>query len=135
MTKKKQVGKNLTGENLIKLTHVKDDFLHVCKQYEGMGNLIKLQSKTLSHPLFSKSTAPSVLARIIEQYQEIGEQLKTLGAGLDEMGGDPVLKKKEEKKEEPKPQTFVSNIKPGHYRADEVGDTLAIDDKEEKGKE
>ena len=124
----------LKGKTLTKLIQVKDAFLHICKQYDHMGSLIRLQAKSMKHPIFSKTTAPACHQRIIEQYQEMGEQLKDIGRGLDDMGGKPVLENLKEKKinelkemkkldedEEPeieikdgfaKNKTFVSNIQP-----------------------
>lgn len=64
-------------------------FLNLCMQYEQMGRLLKLQSKILSHPLFSKSTAPAVMEKMLEQYYHMGQQLKVIGVGLDAIGASP----------------------------------------------
>ena len=77
-----------------KVVNVKEDFLYLCKQYSAMGQLFKRHSKVISHTQFSKTPAPTILKRILEQYQEIGEQLKTMGANIDALGGKPVLELK-----------------------------------------
>jgi len=104
MSKKKR--NEITGQNLVKLTQIKDGFFIMCQQYEHMGKLLKLQSKTLTHPIFAPSSAPECLKRILEQYVEMGEQLKEIGRGLDSLGGKPVLEKPKDAK------SFVSNISP-----------------------
>lgn len=115
--------KNVIGQNLVILTQVKEGFLNICKQFDLMGQLLKLEAKTLSHPIFTPTSAPVVLGRILGQYQEIGEQLKHIGKGLDAMGGKPISeplpkftkpKMKKEIKEtiEKSVHTFVSNIQP-----------------------
>lgn len=81
----------LTGMKLVSLESTKRGFLNLCKQYDRMGHLLALEAKAISHPLFSKTTAPEVLTRIVEQYHEVGEQLKIIGQGLDDLGGNPEL--------------------------------------------
>jgi len=133
-TKKK---KGMAFNNLELSTETKEQFRTLCAQYEQMGKLFSLQSKAMTHPMFSKSTVPEVHNRILMQYMEMGEALKNIGTCLDMMPGKNVLKedkismeelksididtrKKELKKMEDLSRTkegeggktFVSNIKP-----------------------
>ena len=77
------------------LNSLKQSFLLSCQQYERMGVLLKLLAKAVSHPVFSKTMVSATLQRILDQYREIGEQLKVTGTSLDECGGSPVFQPKE----------------------------------------
>jgi hypothetical protein len=125
--------KGLPYNNLEALRDAKEHFLSLCKMYERMGKLFALQSKAMTHPIFKTSTVPQVHGRLLEQYQEVGEELKNLGTYLDLCGGKPVLKK-----EEPEKKTFVSNIKPPEdeeknpYGPNDAYETLKPDEEEKK---
>ena len=105
--------KGLPYNNLELVANCKEHFLTLCKMYEHMGILHKLQAKAMKHPLIARSTVPQTQGRIVEQYQEMGEEMKNIGELLDLMGGKPVMRA-----EEPQPQstddgkTFVSNTEP-----------------------
>jgi len=115
-------GKGLPYNNLEVTTNAKEHFLFLCNMYENMGKLIKLQSQTVSHPSFSKTTAPAILVNMTQQHHEMGEELKNIGAYLDLMPGKNVLRPEEpegkevevEVEKEPPMMSgdFVSNIQP-----------------------
>jgi flagellar biosynthesis/type III secretory pathway chaperone len=75
--------------------------------------LVKILTSNQFRSKIEKSGAFDVLDRIIEQEQQIGEQLKEIGIGLDSIGERRVLvpQKQIDKKEEEQKQ-FVSNIEP-----------------------
>ena len=79
------------GSNLI-LAETKEGFLTLCKQYVRLGAYLKQWVRETPHPVTNK------VKNSVKQYMEMGEQLKYIGAGLDALGGDPVL---EVPKEEP----------------------------------
>jgi len=87
MTKKKE---SLSSTQRLSLESTKRNWLLLCQQYAAMGQLLALMGKALSHPLFNKSMCPEVFNRILDQYQEIGEQMKVTGTDLDSIGGEPV---------------------------------------------
>jgi len=82
-------GHGLTGQKLVAWTQMVGGFTTLCQMYEREGNLLKLVAKVLSHPLFSKTSAPGVLVKVLEQFQEIGEQLKAIGCHLAYIQGKP----------------------------------------------
>lgn len=99
-TRKKKGG--ATGLDLVVLNTVKDSFLNLCRQYSLLGKLKKVHAQAISHPAFAKTDVRGSFERILEQYREIGEQLKVIGEGIDDLGGkammypstpNPVLKK------------------------------------------
>jgi len=111
MAKKEKI----TGMKLVTLVNTQEGFLILCEQYARMGQLLKLLAKSVDHPQFSKTSAPYGLKRICDQFYEVGEQLKVVGMGLDDLGGEGIMGKKRsfprpKLKKEPKP--FVSNIPP-----------------------
>lgn len=115
--------------NLEVVTNCKEHFLDLCKQYEHMGKLFSLQSKAMSHPMFSPTSFPQIHDRIVEQYKEIGEELKNIGTYLDLMPGKKIMKKEgdtrtsqveEKMKKTQKEKTFVSNIKPKEEKDDDA---------------
>lgn len=82
------------------LDKTKEGFFHLCVQYEHLGKLLHLQSKAFSSKIIEPdddNTAPRVLEKMLAQYQEIGEQLKVVGTGLDQLGGEPVLQPEDPK--------------------------------------
>lgn len=81
----------LTGMKLVWLGRTKEWFVGLCRQYDRMGCLMKLQARAISHPLFANSTIRDTAATILEQYQEMGEQLKLIGEGLDAVGKEDVF--------------------------------------------
>jgi hypothetical protein len=96
--KGKQMGnkkEKVSGQALVRLVQTKESFYKLCEQYEHMGKLLKLQAKTMKHPIFKPTSAPACLMRMIEQHDQFGEQLKEIGMGLDAMGGKPVLEAEE----------------------------------------
>lgn len=104
--------KGLPYNNLEVVTNTKEHFLSLCKMYEYMGKIFAIQSKALKHPVFKSTPVPLTHSRLIEQYQEIGEELKSIGTCLDLMPGKNVLKPEEKKVEKVDVEkTFVSNIK------------------------
>lgn len=73
----------------VKLQDAKDNFFLLCKQYEAFG--MYRHAETLSMNGGDTQGAQVARSRCIEQYMEIGEQLKALGAALDRLGGPPIL--------------------------------------------
>jgi len=71
----------LTEEN-IPLEYTKADFLLLCEQYATMGQFIVDMAQEIGT---ESKTAPHV-ARVAEQHLEMGEQLKAVGTGLDNLG-------------------------------------------------
>jgi hypothetical protein len=84
------------------LQGTKEAFLQLCAQYEAMGKMYAAMAGDIrrhSEPGIINPLASSMRERlqvILDQYREIGEQLKETGLGLDSLGGDPVLKPREE---------------------------------------
>lgn len=68
------------------LKSVKADFLTLTKMYANWG---ALTASLGSVPLMKKQF--KTMNTILEQFREIGEQLKILGEGLDALGGKSVL--------------------------------------------
>ena len=106
----------LPFNNLEAITNCKEHFLSLCKMYEHLGKLLALQFKALTHPMFAKSVVHQTQARMAEQYNEIGEELKNVGTYLDLTGGKSVMKAEEsepkKKTIKKKKDTYVSNIAP-----------------------
>jgi len=69
------------GNKRHNLTGTKEAFLQLCRQYAAIAKMLGALPKH-----------PAVLP-ILTQHFEMGEQLKYLGAGLDALGGIPVLEK------------------------------------------
>lgn len=111
MTKKKKVDA-IVNKQLV-LEAAKEHFLSLCLMFENNGRCFKGLAKIAAHSAFAKTTLPAGLERLLIQHQEIGEEMKNLGAALDLMGGKPCMKKEEPEKKEPEDDgTFVSNIEP-----------------------
>lgn len=68
------------------IPEMKKNFLFLCQQYNQLGLFLKLfvevDSEAEVHQLFDK---------VIQQYHQIGEQLKILGFQLDDLGGDSIM--------------------------------------------
>lgn len=109
MIAKKQ---GLPFNNLEALRECKEHFLSLCVMYDHMGKLFQVHAKELSHPQFSRTSLPQTHQRILDQFHEIGEEMKNVGTILDLMGGNPVMKPEEPEKEEPKKEVYVDNIAP-----------------------
>ncbi len=120
--------------DVLALLKTKDGFLNLCQQYQHMGQLLGLLAKVLTHPMFSKTSAPAALQRILEQYQHMGEQLKEIGTDLDSIGGKPVLQPAEEK---PKKETKKKSKKSSSARKKAVKEAIDAGrrDEEEEGEE
>jgi len=108
MSKEKKKG--MMVNNLEVVSVAKEHFLSLCLMYEQMGNMHKLMSKAITHPMFSKTTIPVIEQDILFQYSEMGEELKNIGAALDLMPGKKVMKPEPEP--EPDENEFVNNIEP-----------------------
>ena len=113
---KKQKNKGAVHNQQLAVEASKEHFLSLCLMFENNGRIFKSLSKIESHSAFAKTTLPAGLSRLLEQHQEIGEELKNLGAALDMCGGKPCMKKEEPKKDEPNENEsegeFVNNIAP-----------------------
>jgi len=94
---------NPKGLERTMLETVKEGFLHMCEQYAGMGNILKLHAKCLQHPLFASNSARDTFDVLCKQFHEIGEQLKVVGRDLDTMGGAPVLEAESPQQPQVKP--------------------------------
>jgi len=82
----------LPFNNLQALAECKEHFLSLCKMYDHSGKLHLLHSKELQHPQFARTSLPQTHQRLLDQYAEIGEELKNIGTILDLLGGSPVMK-------------------------------------------
>ncbi len=71
---------------------VKDSFLTLCAQYERLGQLLALQAHALPDTPQCQPAAQALKLEL-SQYQEMGEEMKQLGKGLDLLGGKSVLYK------------------------------------------
>lgn len=113
--------------NLEALTNCKEHFLNLTKMYSRLGHLFKTQASSLSHPLFQSTCVPKDHLIMLNQFNEMGEELKNVGNYLDLLGGKPVMREAEETPEEKKAREvkegmegkkiekereFVSNIAP-----------------------
>ena len=79
------------GGQRVHVERAKSGFLNLCVQYKQLGTYLKLTAKALTHPLFQKSSVPGMLQKSIDQYQEIGEQMKSIGEELDNTGGTAIM--------------------------------------------
>ena len=124
MSKKKTQG-GLPYNKLEALAECKRHFLSLCQMYDYMGKLFSLQTRMFKHPMIARTAIPQSQARILEQYQEIGEEMKSVGTLLDLLGGKAVMKAEEPKtkkveveeefekeKKAKKEEKFISNIAP-----------------------
>lgn len=76
------------------LAGAKASFILLCEQYEAFGKM----STAHSHAMIIEDVCGDTrktFCSVIQQFQEIGEQLKVLGRNLDEMGGHCVLSRQE----------------------------------------
>ena len=73
------------------VAQVKDSFLTLCEQFSRMGELLQANAKILVDKGLWDGSAGVAMGPELAQYHEIGEQLKTLGTGIDLMGDKPVL--------------------------------------------
>jgi len=71
------------------LAQVKASFLTLCQQYEVQGKLLNAQARAVAGE--SQYPPAEVAKTMLKQYNEIGEQLKTLGTAIDLLGGRSVL--------------------------------------------
>jgi len=124
MSKRKKAGTPFN--NLQALAECKEHFMSLCKMYDHMGKLFALQARAMTHPMVKRTSIPQTQLRIVEQFNEVGEEMKNIGAFLDLLGGKPVMKAEEpeakkvdvkveeesEKKKKTKKEEYVSNIAP-----------------------
>lgn len=73
------------------IAQVKESFLTLCQQYEAQGKQLEAMARVLVEDGMLNSKCGHVAAAQLAQYNEIGEQLKTLGTAIDLLGGRPVL--------------------------------------------
>lgn len=151
---KKKAKAELSGQKLVALTQGKYHFLSLCNMYSRLGHLFTRLTKAAKHSLFAKSPLPleQTIETLLNQYQEMGEEMKTIGTYLDMMGGEPVMKaadeeeskgsyippknqiplpppKKKESVENEEEKGFVSNISPSNgHSPGEVADTMVPDE-------
>jgi len=71
------------------LTKTKEAFLLLCQQYNNAGLYLEAEARAImgNDPVTGMTARKNLLA----QYQEMGEQLKVLGAAIDALGGPPIL--------------------------------------------
>ena len=74
----------MAKQDRVKLKYLKANFLLLTKQYSQMGKLIRA--------LAQDPGSKDLLAKVGLQYHEIGEQLKNVGLGLDDLGGEPMMR-------------------------------------------
>lgn len=116
--------------NLAVMTSIKGHFLNLAKMYSQLGQYFVPLAKVLSHNQFSRTPAPETMQKILDQYREIAEEMKTVGTYIDFLPGEKIMRpaepkpdlefeKKEELKKEKttkkkamKKKEYVSNIKP-----------------------
>lgn len=82
-----------------KLEETKDNFLVLCEQYNAMGTYFKMEARAIEAK-DKRALVKTVQSRNL-QFQEMGEQLKMVGAALDRMGGRSVM-------HAPPPNGFIS---------------------------
>ena len=70
------------------LKYTKANFLLLCKQYEAMGQFVA----DLAQETGTEAKTAPYIALVLEQYMEMGGQLKAVGAGLDDLGGPSVMR-------------------------------------------
>lgn len=69
---------------------IRDNFLILCKQYNAMGQLFHAEADAWNKNL--PALALESCRKNLDQYKEVGEQLKTLGHAIDAaIPGDSVL--------------------------------------------
>lgn len=73
------------------LKETKDSFFVLCTQYAQLGKYLNLHAKAVATSIMTGGEAAQTLQVMIAQHQEMGEQMKNLGRGLDSLGGKPVL--------------------------------------------
>lgn len=59
-----------------------EDYVTLCRQYKQMGRLFARHAKALAKSKKSKKEVESSFAALLDQFQEMGEQLKLIGIGL-----------------------------------------------------
>jgi hypothetical protein len=74
------------------LEETKKAFLLLATMYAQMGKYLNLTAKGLATSVLVDQSAPDALKLTLGQYHEMGEQMKSVGMGLDALGGAPVLK-------------------------------------------
>jgi hypothetical protein len=72
-----------------KIEAAKDSFLLVCQQYEALGGFMAAEVQALNEN--NVAAAMEARQRFNAQFYEAGQQLKNLGASIDELGGPPIL--------------------------------------------
>lgn len=78
-----------------KLKSMKENFLILCQQYEQMGIYLRVLGEMT--PEDGKEQVEKVQQNILLQFQQIGEQLKTLVLDVDNLGGEGMMFSAEEK--------------------------------------
>jgi len=129
MAKKKNKG--AVHNHQLAVEAAKEHFLSLCVMFENNGRMFKGLGKIAGHSAFAKTALPAGLARMLEQHQEIGEELKNLGAALDMCGGKPCMKKEDPKNKKEDDGTFVSNIAPKDESPGKDDDKKKKTDKDE----
>ena len=81
----------MSHRNAKVVSQVKESFLTLTQQFENMAKMLNVHAHLLAEDKREKSPEGKALAQELVQFQQMGEQLKTLGTGIDLMGGKPVL--------------------------------------------
>ena len=77
-----------------KVKEAKEAFLLLCAQYEALGKYVRAEQ--MAKDALDFKAAEAVKVKAVEQFMEIGEQMKVLGFALDRLGGDSVMMSPEE---------------------------------------
>jgi len=68
---------------------IKEAFYLICQQYNATGLFLRVMTEAATAE--QMDVAMAVHQRFLDQYQEMGEQLKVLGTAIDRLGGTPIL--------------------------------------------
>ena len=94
----------------------KDYFLNLTQQYDVMGQILVMHAQAIKGSKLDldpeRGRKQATMKALISQHREMGEQLKTVGAAIDALGGPSVMgptkdettEETHDKREEPGPE-------------------------------
>ena len=72
--------------------HIKGNFLHLCKQYNGMGIMLAKIGETHRADIKDPARIAELSKMVLDQFHHMGGQMRVLGDYIDQLPGPSVMK-------------------------------------------